>query len=364
LGNVGEFTQIYSTTCLSIAKKKLFDDMSKAAKSPKNLLINALKGNIIGTNNTIGIYNKNEYGDIVKGIQIALVALGYNKRVESFEEKHKELINTNKVQSLPPAKDWDPSDKYYKNPSQTTEYGNNVQYKKNKYGQWFKYNNLYKSWEYLNNGWDGDKDVAKILSKQFKSDDVSWVKGNPLSPVNVMKDQYQQSQNKSALKLLTKNLHYFKLGYYDYNTEEMVKQYQRDKNIKSDGIFGSGTAKQMVKDLETLTGDIGTWFDLKTSDNEELSKTITKNLYYDYKDVTIVQNTSNVDVDSLKYEVLRTFEYLVKNDSLLVTESDLNVFNKEVINLNRLLEDETLTEDELNELRRLIDPTDSTSIKK
>jgi len=245
LGNIGEFTQIYSTTCYSIEIKKLTDDMLKK-NTPKNILILTLKTEIIDENRNIDIKYKNIYGDIVKGIQMALVALGYNQRVESFEEKHKELINTNKVYSLPAAKDWDPKDKYYKDPYEKTEYGNNVQYKKNQYGQWFKYNNLYKSWEYLNNGWDGDKDVAKKLSKQFKSDDGSWVKGNPLSPVNVMKDQYQQSQNKSALKLLTKNLHYFKIGYYDYNTEEMVRRYQTDNKLNVDGKCGKTTMASMI----------------------------------------------------------------------------------------------------------------------
>jgi len=362
LGNIGEFTQIYSTTCYSIEIKKLTDDMLKK-NTPKNILILTLKTEIIDENRNIDIKYKNIYGDIVKGIQMALVALGYNQRVESFEEKHKELINTNKVYSLPAAKDWDPKDKYYKDPYEKTEYGNNVQYKKNQYGQWFKYNNLYKSWEYLNNGWDGDKDVAKKLSKQFKSDDGSWVKGNPLSPVNVMKDQYQQSQNKSALKLLTKNLHYFKLGYYDYNTEEMVKQYQRDKNIKSDGIFGSGTAKQMVKDLETLTGDIGTWFDLQTSNNEELKRKVANSLYNQNKKVTAVQVTSNVDVEALENKVINNVKYLANNDSLLVTESDLNKFNKDVKRIDYLLDDATLTDEEFEDLKLLIYP-DSTSIKK
>ena len=364
LGNIGEFTQIYSTTCYSIELKKLIEKMEED-NTPKNILILTLKTEIIDGNRNIDIKYKNIYGDIVKGIQMALVALGYNQRVESFEEKHKELINTNKVYSLPAAKDWDPKDKYYKDPLQKTEYGNNVQYKKNQYGQWFKYNNLYKSWEYLNHGFDRDNDVAKELSKRFKSDDGSWVKGNPLSPVNVgsATTKYYDDRSKSALKVLTKNLHYFKLGYYDYNTEEMVKQYQRDKNIKSDGIFGSGTAKQMIKDLKTLTGDIGTWFDLETSKNEDLKQSVATGLYNKYKDVNVVQDTSKVDVEALENEVIRTVDYLVKNDSLLVTESDLNKFNEDVKRLDYLLNDATLTDEELEDLKLLI-YTDSTSIKK
>ena len=121
---------------------------------------------------------------------------------------------------------------------------------KNQYGQWFKYNNLYKNWEYLNNGFDRNNDVAKELSKRFKSDDGSWVKGNPLSQVNVMKDQYQQSRDKSALKVLTKNLHYFKIGYYDYNTEEMVRRYQIDNKLNVDGICGKNTMASMIINIK------------------------------------------------------------------------------------------------------------------
>jgi len=237
--------QAFSKTCVSILASEKANELCAEYESIKSRIIKTFESSI-KNNITYDISLKSNRLYEVIYIQYVLIYLGYNQGVESFEEKHKELINTNKVLSLPPAKDWDPSDKYYKNPSQTTEYGNNVQYKKNKYGQWFKYNNLYKSWEYLNNGFDRDKDVAKILSKQFKSDDGSWVKGNPLSPVNVMKDQYQQSQNKSALKLLTKNLHYFKIGYYDYNTEEMVRRYQTDNKLNVDGKCGKTTMASMI----------------------------------------------------------------------------------------------------------------------
>lgn len=245
LGYVMGPLQAFSKTCESTLASKKVNELCAEFESIKSLIIKCFE---------VSIKNNMTYDIDLKGsrlyeviyIQYVLIHLGYNQRVESFEEKHKELINTNKVYSLPAAKDWDPKDKYYKDPLQKTEYGNNVQYKKNQYGQWFKYNNLYKSWEYLNNGFDRNNDVAKELSKRFESDDGSWVKGNPLSPVNVMKDQYQQSLDKSALKVLTKNLHYFKIGYYDYNTEEMVRRYQIDNKLNVDGICGKNTMASML----------------------------------------------------------------------------------------------------------------------
>ena len=220
IGQMGENVQPFSVGCEMLQHKKLIEDTKKKLKSPKENILVTLN-NIIDSNLNVSIKAKEFQTVTTLCIQYLLHHLGFSK-VESFEEKNKELINTNKVYSLPAAKDWDPKDKYYKDPLQKTEYGNNVQYKKNQYGQWFKYNNLYKNWEYLNNGFDRNNDVAKELSKRFKSDDGSWVKGNPLSPVNVgsATTKYYDDRSKSALKVLTKNLHYFKLGYYDYNTEE------------------------------------------------------------------------------------------------------------------------------------------------
>jgi hypothetical protein len=251
IGQMGENVQPFSVGCEMLQHKKLIEDTNKKLKSPKENILVTLN-NIIDRNLNVSIKAKEFQTVTTLCIQYLLHHLGFSK-VESFEEKNKELINTNKVYSLPAAKDWDPKDKYYKDPLQKTEYGNNVQYKKNQYGQWFKYNNLAKSWEYLNNGFDRGRDVAKELFKQFKSDDGSWVKGNPLSSVNVgsATTKYYDDRSKS----LTKNLHYFKFGYYDYNTEEMVKRYQKNKNISKipDGIVGPITAKQMISDLKKIT---------------------------------------------------------------------------------------------------------------
>ena len=97
--------------------------------------------------------------------------------------------------------------------------------------------------------------------------------------------------------------------------------------------------------------------------NEDLKQSVATGLYNKYKDVNVVQDTSKVDVEALENEVIRTVDYLVKNDSLLVTESDLNKFNEDVKRLDYLLNDATLTDEELEDLKLLI-YTDSTSIKK
>ena len=135
LGYVMGPLQAFSKTCESTLASKKINEICAEFESIKSLIIKCFE---------VSIKNNMTYDIDLKGsrlyeviyIQYVLIHLGYNQGVESFEEKNKELINTNKVYSLPAAKDWDPKDKYYKDPLQKTEYGNNVQYKKNQYVQW------------------------------------------------------------------------------------------------------------------------------------------------------------------------------------------------------------------------------------
>jgi hypothetical protein len=325
IGQMGENVQPFSVGCEMLQHKKLYKDTMKKLNSPKENILVTLN-HIIDNDINISIKDKETQTVTALCIQYLLFHLGFST-VESFEEKNKELINTNKVYSLPAAKDWDPSDKYYKDPYQKTEYGNNVQYKKNKYGQWFKYNNLYKSWEYLNNGFDRDKDVAKKLSKQFKSDDGSWVKGNPLSPVNVgsATTKYYDDRSKSALKALTRiDINW---GFYDQQTKQMVMLYQKDKNISKipDGIVGPITAKQMISDLKKIT-EIENYDNFNFTKDEYNSKVIVKQYL-----INKIEYQKQVEIDLRNKEIS---DSIIKQTKIKCNELEMQIDTLDIKNMD------------------------------
>jgi hypothetical protein len=163
--------------------------------------------------------------------------------------------------------------------------------------------------------------VAKKLSKQFKSDDGSWVKGNPLSPVNVgsATTKYYDDRSKSALKALTRiDINW---GFYDQQTKQMVMLYQKDKNISKipDGIVGPITAKQMISDLKKIT-------EIENYDNFNFTKD-------EYNSKVIVQQNLINNIDKTQVQI--DFRNKEISDSIIKQSKIMcNEFQREIDTLD------------------------------
>jgi len=107
----------------------------------------------------------------------------------------------------------------------------------------------------------------------------------------------------------------FKYGYYDVGTKKLIEMYQKDRNLKSDGVCGENTLKRMLKSINQVSKTIPNYnnVDLSPKEIEGIrKKTIDelKKLKDQYDSVSKEQLEKSLDEqkDKLKNDVLEQIE--------------------------------------------------------